>query len=87
MSGSIKVNVKLFAILREKAGASDIAVTLPEGASAQMAVDEVIKQSPTLEKFAQKSALAINRQYARAVDPLHDGDELALIPPVSGGST
>lgn len=76
------VRIRLFAMLRERAGASELSLELPEGALVRDALAE-------LESLAGGLPLvmAINREYASEDAPLAAGDELALIPPVSGGST
>jgi len=74
------VVVRLFAMLRERAGASTIDLELPEGAcvrDALQAVGELAAGLPVV--------MAVNRRYAALDAPLAEGDELALIPPVSGG--
>jgi MoaE-MoaD fusion protein len=75
------VHVLLFAGLRERAGASIVELELPEGAVVRDALER-------LRAIAQDVpvVMAINQEYAAADAPLHGGDELALIPPVSGGS-
>jgi MoaE-MoaD fusion protein len=77
----VEVTVRLFAMLRERAGASQVAVELPEGARVRDAIAE-------LEELADGLPLvmAVNREYADEDTMLDPGDELALIPPVSGGS-
>jgi molybdopterin synthase catalytic subunit len=78
----MQVHVRLFAGLRERAGGSEqIALELPEGARVQDALDRLAELSNGLPVV-----MAINRQYADADQPLREGDELALIPPVSGGA-
>ena len=74
------VTVRLFAILRERAGADRVELELPEGARVRDAIER-------LEDLAGGLPLvmAVNRVYADDDDPLSGGDELALIPPVSGG--
>lgn len=74
------VRVRLFAALRERAGSDEIELELPEGALV----------SDALERMGgligdMKTVLAVNREYAPAHATLQPGDELALIPPVSGG--
>ena len=74
------VRVRLFAALRERAGRDEIELELPEGALV----------SDALERMAGligdvKAVLAVNREYAAGDTRLNSGDELALIPPISGG--
>jgi molybdopterin converting factor subunit 1 len=76
----VEVTVRLFAMLRERAGASEVTVELPEGArvrDALAALDGLADGLPLV--------MAVNREYAPEDAPLGAGDELALIPPVSGG--
>jgi molybdopterin synthase catalytic subunit len=79
----MEVRVRLFAILRERAGASELALELPDGARVRDAL-----AAPDVARLAGglSLVLAVNRQYADADAPLAPGDELALIPPVSGGA-
>jgi molybdopterin synthase catalytic subunit/molybdopterin converting factor small subunit len=75
------VRVRLFAILRERAGASELQLELPEGArvrDALAAVGSIARGVPVV--------MAVNREYADAEVELTPGDELALVPPVSGGA-
>ena len=75
------VHVRLFAALRERAGRDAIELELPDGAlvsDALAAVDDLARDLPLV--------LAVNREYAAPGDRLAPGDELALIPPVSGGA-
>jgi molybdopterin converting factor subunit 1 len=80
------VRLKLFALLRDRAGASDFALDLPRGTTAGGALDYVAKQFPSIANLLPKAAIAVNLDYAQADRPLSEGDELALIPPVSGGA-
>lgn len=81
----MRVRVLLFAILRDLAGTAEVPVELEDGATAQSAAAELAKLHPGLEPYLSRIAFAINRQYAPAQTQLHEGDEVALIPPVSGG--
>jgi molybdopterin synthase catalytic subunit len=74
------VTVRLFAQLRERAGTSELSLELPEGARVQDAIDELGTLAADLPVV-----MAVNREYADGDAPLAPGDELALIPPVSGG--
>jgi molybdopterin synthase catalytic subunit len=76
------VTVRLFAILRQRAGRDSIELELPEGARVADALAQLDHLAGGL-----KLVMAVNREYAAADHPLAPGDELALIPPVSGGAT
>jgi MoaE-MoaD fusion protein len=78
----VEVTVRLFAMLRERAGAPAVTLELPEGARVRDALD-------SLSGLAEGVPLvmAVNREYASEEQVLDAGDELALIPPVSGGET
>ena len=81
----MEVTVRLFAMLRERAGgAQELTLELPEGARVRDALE-----SDALASLADGIPLvmAVNREYADGEQVLDPGDELALIPPVSGGST
>jgi molybdopterin synthase catalytic subunit len=76
------VTIRLFAMLRERAGAGQIELDLPDGARVRDALDRLDDLAGGLPLV-----MAINRDYADADSELRPGDELALIPPVSGGET
>jgi molybdopterin synthase catalytic subunit len=82
----MKIRVKLFAILREKAGTDDLILELPPGSVVATASAMIAEKYPQLEKWIARTGYAVNREYANATILLHDDDELAMIPPVSGGS-
>jgi MoaE-MoaD fusion protein len=77
----MEVRVRLFAMLRERAGTSELALELPEGACVRDALAAVEGLAGGLPLV-----MAVNRAYADADAPLAAGDELALIPPVAGGA-
>jgi MoaE-MoaD fusion protein len=80
------VTVRLFAILRERAGRDSIELSLPEGATVQEAV-EALRSEDGLDVIGRLPVrMAVNREYAEAGSTLAPGDELALVPPVSGGA-
>jgi molybdopterin synthase catalytic subunit len=83
----MNVRVRLFAILRERAGRDAIEVEVPDSATVADAI-EALRDFPGLGDVLERMpiATAVNREYAAAEAPLHAGDELALIPPVSGGA-
>jgi molybdopterin synthase catalytic subunit len=76
----MEVTVRLFAMLRERAGAREVTLSLPDGARVSDALAEL---GPIAEGLPL--VMAVNREYADENQVLDAGDELALIPPVSGG--
>jgi MoaE-MoaD fusion protein len=78
----VEVTVRLFAMLRERAGSGSVTLTLPEGARVRDALDSLADLAEGIPLV-----MAVNREYASEEQVLDAGDELALIPPVSGGST
>jgi len=78
----VEVTVRLFAILRERAGTRELTLELPEGARVADALERLRDISPPNLPLV----MAVNREYAPEDQVLDAGDELALIPPVSGGS-
>jgi MoaE-MoaD fusion protein len=78
----VEVTVRLFAMLRERAGASSVTLSLPEGARVRDALDSLAGLAEGIPLV-----MAVNREYASEDQVLDAGDELALIPPVSGGSS
>jgi molybdopterin synthase catalytic subunit/molybdopterin converting factor small subunit len=84
----VRISVRLFAILRERAGRSALELELPEGSTVADAIDR-LREEPGLAVPLERIriAAAVNREYASPADRLTAGDELALVPPVSGGAT
>jgi molybdopterin converting factor subunit 1 len=78
----VEVTVRLFAMLRERAGSSELTLELPDGARVRDALSELGDIAAGLPLV-----MAVNREYAPEDQVLDAGDELALIPPVSGGET
>lgn len=78
--------VRLFASYREAAGVGQVPLELADGATARDAIRAVLREHPLVAEGRQL-VIARNREYVDADAPLADGDELALIPPVSGGAT
>jgi MoaE-MoaD fusion protein len=75
----VVVTVRLFAGLRERAGSDRVQVELPDGA-------RVADLLALMEVEPRSCVVAINREYASAEAPVSEGDEVALVPPVSGGA-
>lgn len=80
------VTVRLFARLRELAGAAELQRELPPDATAQDAWESLAREWPALNGYSGSISCAVNESYARFTARLHEGDEVAFLPPVSGGT-
>jgi MoaE-MoaD fusion protein len=83
----MRVTVLYFAQLRERRGADTDTLELPAGGDVAMALATIAKRHPEVAPHLPRAQVAVNQVVVAATTPLSDGDELALIPPVSGGST
>lgn len=83
---AMHVRIRLFAMQRELAGTREVAVELPAGADVAAAWDSLTALHPALAPGRDSVRFARNGAYADATTPLEDGDEVAMIPPVSGGA-
>ena len=82
------VTARFFARFRDAAGTDRIALTAPTGATAGELWPLALVACPGLaaaQPLAAVSGLAVNGRWAKPDHPLHDGDEVAYLPPVSGG--
>ncbi|MBI4337740.1 MAG: molybdopterin converting factor subunit 1 [Chloroflexi bacterium] len=81
----MKVRVHLFALYRERLGCGQVEVELPAVASVEALLQSLVETYPSLARLVPNTMVAVNQEYAGRSDALHEGDEVALIPPVSGG--
>lgn len=81
----MRIRVRLFAILKDVAGTGELTIDLPDGATIDSARQVLEVQIPTLAKYLPRVAFAVNQTYVKPQTHLRAEDELALIPPVSGG--
>lgn len=81
----MQVTVLYFGVLREAMQLSQQILTLPADARASDVLAIARERLPHIAPLLQRSAIAVNHGYACAGMVLHDGDEIALLPPVSGG--
>ncbi len=81
----MQITVRLFAALAESAGVRTFALELPPGARADAVRAALHTRYPQLQALCERSVVAVNAEYAAADRLLYEGDEVALIPPVSGG--
>jgi len=81
----VHVTIRLFARLREVAGAYDLTRTIPDGSTASDAWQALVAEFPALGDHTSSISVAVNEEYAKPATALRDGDEVAFLPPVSGG--
>ena len=81
----MRVSVQLFARLRELAGQSDVDCDVADGATIADVWRAVAARHPALAPYASSVSCARNEDFARMSAPVHDGDAIAFLPPVSGG--
>lgn len=82
----MRVSVLFFGQLKDVAGRSSAAVELEEGARMETLFERFASQYPKLREMAGSVAMARNQEFVTLDEPLADGDEVAFMPPVSGGS-
>jgi molybdopterin converting factor subunit 1 len=82
----MRVTVRLFARLRDIAGAAEIGRDVEPGSTIGSVWRQLADDFPDLAAYERSISSAVNADYARMDRVLHDGDEVAFLPPVSGGS-
>jgi len=86
MTETMTIRVRVFAALREALGLAETTVALPPGADVQALLTALALQHPQAQLSERRFGVALNRAYAPLTAVLSEGDEVALIPPVSGGA-
>lgn len=79
------VTIRLFARLREIAGTDELVRSVAAAATVGDVWTGLASEWPALAPYAASLSCAVNAQYARMTTPVRDGDEVAFLPPVSGG--
>src|SRR3989454_5398236 len=82
----MQVTVRLFATYREVAGSKELKVQLAAGATVRSLLDAIYETHPRLKGYEESMILAVNHEFVDAASTLREGDEVALMPPVSGGA-
>jgi molybdopterin converting factor subunit 1 len=82
----MRIKLRYFASLRERLKRSEETVEVPEGATVATVWEMLKKERPELAAIERSVAFAVAQEYVDKTHPLQDNDELAFIPPVSGGS-
>jgi MoaE-MoaD fusion protein len=83
---SMQIRVLFFGMLKDLIGRSSDVIDLPEGARVADVLSHYTSHAPRLQSMLPALALSVNQEYSRSDRPLAAGDEVALLPPVSGGA-
>ena len=83
--GNDKIKVRLFAILRELVGEREITIIVPAGITVNHLNNEILKKYPQLKSFSNKFVTSVNCKVTTDDTVITSSDEIALLPPVSGG--
>jgi molybdopterin converting factor subunit 1 len=81
----MRVTIRLFARLRDIAGTAELVRNVVPGATIGSVWSELAKEFPDLARYERSISTAVNADYARMDHPVKEGDEIAFLPPVSGG--
>jgi molybdopterin converting factor subunit 1 len=81
----MRVTVRLFARLRDLAGGGELVRDVPAPATVQTVWNVLVSEMPALVEYERTMSVAVNAEYARMAADVHEGDEIAFLPPVSGG--
>jgi molybdopterin synthase catalytic subunit len=82
----MRVRVLLFAALREAVGAKELFLEVDAGSDVQGALERLESEHPVLDRYRGRVLVSVNRERVPLDTPLGEGDEIAVLPPVSGGS-
>jgi len=82
----MKIGVLFFGVLKDVVGRSGETVELPDGTQVREILLYYARKAPRFEAMATSLAVSVNQEYSELDRPLHEGDEVGLLPPVSGGS-
>jgi molybdopterin converting factor subunit 1 len=81
----VRVTVRLFARLRDVTGATELVRQVAPGATIATVWHDLVVEFPALGDYERSISCAVNEDYARMTHVLADGDDVAFLPPVSGG--
>ena len=81
----MRVTIRLFARLRDIAGASELDREVDAGSTIESLWRQLVSEFPDLGRYERSISSAVNADYARLDHALSEGDEVAFLPPVSGG--
>jgi molybdopterin converting factor subunit 1 len=81
----MRVTIRLFARLRDLAGSGELVRDVDGPATVRTVWSTLVGEMPSLGEYERTMSVAVNADYARMNAAVHDGDEVAFLPPVSGG--
>jgi molybdopterin converting factor subunit 1 len=81
----MRVTVRLFARLRDLAGTGEIVREVPAPATVETVWSGLVAEMPALGEYERTMSVAVNADYSKMSASVQDGDEVAFLPPVSGG--
>jgi molybdopterin converting factor subunit 1 len=81
----MRVTVRLFARLRDLAGSGELVRDLAGPATVNTVWQGLVDEMPALRDYERTMSVAVNADYSKMSAPVNDGDEVAFLPPVSGG--
>lgn len=81
----MRVKIRLFARLRDLVGSDELVRDVPAGATVATVWRALTEQFPALAPYGTSISAAVNADYARMQSAVAEGDEIAFLPPVSGG--
>ena len=81
----MRVTIRLFARLRDLAGSGELVRDVPAPATVQSVWRVLVAEMPALGEYERTMSVAVNADYSRMTATVQDGDEVAFLPPVSGG--
>jgi sulfur-carrier protein len=82
---SINITVKLFAAYQEAYGMSELKLSFPQSTTVRAVLDYILKEHPELDRWKNITRFGVNLQLVEPDTFVQNGDEVVLIPPVSGG--
>jgi molybdopterin converting factor subunit 1 len=81
----MRVTVRFFARLRDLAGAGELVRDVPASATVQMIWRSLVAEFPAIAEYERSMSVAVNADYSKMSALVNEGDEIAFLPPVSGG--
>ena len=81
----MNISVQLFAVAKDLTGCESLTLEVPDGVTVAHLREHLLTRFPALEPVAASLQFAVDQEYANGTTPLFAGQEVAIIPPVSGG--